>query len=130
MVTILKTETFGDIPVRLTITGLKRFEEKTGRHLFSGESTLGDLPISDLEYLFYVAAKKGARTEKTEFAFEYGTDEHEDLFDEIYLNFLKAMPAMFGDMSGKTKEEIAALKEQIDADVPSQTQGAEQEAKN
>ena len=121
MVRYIKSDKYGDIPLRLTISGVKRFEFKTGKKIFSGQSNINELTLDDMEKLFLVSWQKGCRADEIPFPQKVQDDpeELEDVFDDVYAEFFKILPQLFQDMSGKVvPEELEAQKAKQVAPIP------------
>jgi|CZCB01.1.fsa_nt_gi hypothetical protein len=108
---------FGEVPVRLTISCLKRFEQKTGRSIFGVD--MSDMKIADIELLFFYSLQKGLRVTGTTLKHQDGTpvdindpEVIEDIFDQCYVSFLKDMPSFFKEMGPKEAELVQEAKEE------------------
>ena len=101
MTKVIKTETYQDIPVRMAISVVKRFHNKTGVNLLAGQK-FSELTVDHFEMLFLYCAEKGAKVEKV--TCKVNEENLEDVFDEAFPQFLQLMPEFFKQLTGKGED--------------------------
>jgi|AntRauTorckE6833_2_1112554.scaffolds.fasta_scaffold26451_2 hypothetical protein len=92
MIKYLKTESFGELPIRIAYSALKRFQEKTGKSLMD-EGALQNIYGGEIEDLLFYAIESGCKAEKK--TFELKQDQMEEVLDECLFDFIKLIPAFF-----------------------------------
>lgn len=94
MIKYLKTESFGNLPVRISYYAMKKYQADTGKSLMNQfQSGFTDMMSGELEYLLFYALKKGYQVEKRQF--EFTMQDMEDILDETFFDFIKLIPEFF-----------------------------------
>lgn len=102
MIKYLKTEEFGDLPVRIGYSALKRYKEKTDKSLMDKDG-LDNMMSGDLEYLLFYSLQSGFRATKQKMELEFS--DMEFVLDECMFDFVKMIPAFFPKDDSKKKED-------------------------
>lgn len=94
MIKYLKTEEHGDLPIRISYSALKKFQEKTNKSLMD-KGGLNDLMSGDLEHLLYFSLESGYRAAKRKNEFKFKFEEMEEILDDCMFDFIKLIPEFF-----------------------------------
>ena len=101
MIKLLNTQSFGQLPVRLSYYALKMFQAETGRSFMFGNSD--ELKFEDFEILLFYSVEKGCKANGRPFT-HVGTNGQEvpftrddmvDVLDECLMDFISMIPEFF-----------------------------------
>lgn len=107
MIKYLKTDTKGDLPIRISYSALKKFQEKTDKSLMDNEG-LSNMLSGDLEHLLFYALQSGYKAEGKKLDLEFG--DMENILDECMFEFIKLIPAFFPKSDEKSLSKSAGEK--------------------
>ncbi|MFP4047478.1 MAG: hypothetical protein ACLFT4_06930 [Bacteroidales bacterium] len=113
MIKYLKTETYGDLPVRISYYAMKKYQEETGKSLMTQfQNGFSDMMSGELEYLLFYSLRRGFQVDKKEFKFEM--KDMEDILDESFFEFIKLIPEFFpqAEETSKTQQKKLQSKSQ------------------
>lgn len=92
MVKYLKTQEFGDLPICLSYSALKHFQEKTGKSLME-QGALQNIFGGEIEELLYFALESGFKKEKKDFNIK--REQMEEILDDCLFDFVRLIPEFF-----------------------------------
>lgn len=96
------------LPIRISYSALKKFQEETGKSLMGGEG-LKDIFTGELEVLLFYGLQSGFKIEQKVFPFK--KDQMEDILDVTLFEFIKLIPEFFPkDDAPKKPETVSSLK--------------------